>query len=268
MVGAPGQLGRQTPGEVRLGRRELDLAGSDLSALDRAEPAGIILTAAYTDVDGCEARPELAFEVNAEGPRRVAAWCREHGAWLLYVSTNCVFDGEQAEPYAEDAPPRPISVYGASKLAGEEAARAELKEHFIVRSSWLFGPGGSNFVTKILAAASGPGEMRGVDDEVANPTYAPDLGPALARLAATGRFGTYHLTNQGACSRLEYMRAILAAAGVERPVVAMKLADFQRPSRPPAQSALANTRAAALGIELRPWRQALAEYVPAVTAAA
>lgn len=268
VVGAQGQLGRQTPGDVRLGRRELDLASDDLSALDRARPEGVILTAAYTDVDGCEAQPELAFEVNAEGPRRVARWCREHGAWLLYVSTNCVFDGRQAEPYAEDAPPNPISVYGASKVAGEEAVRAELKEHFIARSSWLFGPGGSNFVTKVLAAAQRPGELRGVDDEIACPTYAPDLGPALARLAATGRCGTYHLANQGACSRLEYMRAILALGGIDRPVAAMKLADFQRPSRPPAQSALANTRAAALGIELRPWQQALAEYVPALTAAA
>jgi len=117
-------------------------------------------------------------------------------------------------------------------------------------------------VTKILAAAEGRTELQGVVDEIACPTYAPDLGPALVRLAQTGQFGTYHLTNQGACSRLAYMRAILAAADIDKPVAPVPLADFQRPSRPPAQSALANHRAAALGITLRPWQEALAEYVP------
>lgn len=268
VIGANGQLGRQVPATIRLGRRDLDLARPDMTALDDARPGGVILTAAYTDVDGCEAHPDEAFAVNAEGPRHVARWCREHGAWLLYVSTNCVFDGNQATPYAEDDPPGPISVYGSSKLAGEEAVKSELAEHFIVRSSWLFGPGGQNFVTKILAVANGPAELKGVEDEISCPTYAPDLGPALVQLAGTGRFGTYHLTNQGACSRLGYMRAILAAAHIERAVAAVKLADFQRPSRPPVQSALANTYASALGITLRPWQEALADYVPTLTATA
>lgn len=262
VLGARGQLGRQVPAEIRLGHQDVDLAKADLGALDRASPEGIILTAAYTDVDGCESKPDYAFAVNADGPRRVARWCKEHGAWLLQVSTNCVFDGRQVEAYDENAQPNPISVYGASKLAGEEAVRAELDRHFIVRSSWLFGPGGSNFVTKILAAAQSQQKLRGVEDEIACPTYAPDLGPALVRLAETGRFGTYHLANRGACSRLDYMRAILAAAGIDKPVAPVRLADFQRPSRPPAQSALANNRAAAAGITLRPWQKAVAEYVP------
>jgi dTDP-glucose 4,6-dehydratase len=262
VLGANGQLGRQIPADIRLGHEDLDLANPDLSPLNNTDPDGIILAAAYTDVDGCESNRDYAFAVNAEGPRRIAHWCREHGVWLLYVSTNCVFDGRQAKPYDEDANPSPISVYGASKLAGEEAVRDELDRHFILRSSWLFGPGGSNFVTKILAAAEGRTELQGVVDEIACPTYAPDLGPALVRLAQTGQFGTYHLTNQGACSRLAYMRAILAAADIDKPVAPVPLADFQRPSRPPAQSALANHRAAALGITLRPWQEALAEYVP------
>ncbi|MFI5265796.1 MAG: dTDP-4-dehydrorhamnose reductase [Chloroflexota bacterium] len=262
VLGASGQLGSQVPAEIRLTRKDIDLATPDLTVLDQAIPDGIILTAAYTDVDGCESNPDQAFAVNAEGPRRIARWCNEHGAWLLYVSTNCVFDGHQAEPYGEDAVTNPISVYGASKLAGEEAVRAELDRHFVVRSSWLFGPGGTNFVTKILAAAQAQAKLQGVEDEIACPTYAPDLGPALVRLAQTGRFGIYHLTNQGACSRLEYMRAILATAGIDKPVNPVRLADFQRPSRPPGHSALANNRAAALGITLRPWQEALTEYVP------
>ena len=262
VLGANGQLGRRVPGEIRLVRKDLDLARPDTQILDRVRPDGVVLTAAYTDVDGSESNHEYAFAVNAEGPRQIARWCRENGAWLLYVSTNCVFDGCQAEPYGEDATPNPISVYGASKLAGEEAVRQELERHFIVRSSWLFGPGGANFVTKILSAARTPAQLRGVADEIACPTFAPDLGPALIRLAETGRFGVYHLTNQGACSRLEYMRAILAAVGIDKPVMPVCLADFQRPSRPPAQSALANTRAAALGISPRPWQEALVEYAP------
>ncbi|HEX6513576.1 MAG TPA: dTDP-4-dehydrorhamnose reductase [Chloroflexota bacterium] len=261
MIGAAGQLGRQVPGEIRLGHADFDLAAPDLGVLDRAQPEGIILTAAYTNVDGCESNRQEAYAVNAEGPGRVAGWCHDHGAWLLFVSTNCVFDGGQAEPYEEDDVPRPISVYGASKLAGEEAVRSRVERHFIVRSSWLFGPGGNNFVTKILAVAQDQPSLKGVADEIACPTYTLDLGPALVRLAETGRYGTYHLTNQGACSRLEYMRSILARAGLHKPVEPIRLSDFHRPSRPPAQSVLANTRAAALGITLRPWQDALDEYL-------
>lgn len=268
VVGAYGQLGRQVPGEIRLGHADMDLTKPDLRMLDELRPDGIVLTAAYTDVDGCETNREYAFAVNTEGPRRIARWCRLNEAWLLYMSTNCVFDGQRSEPYGESDPPRAISVYGASKLAGEETVRAELAEHFIVRSSWLFGPGGTNFVTKVLALAEGQPVMRGVEDEIANPTYAPDLGPALVQLAETGRFGTYHLTNAGSCSRMAYMRAILQVAGLPNTVAPMRLAEFQRPSRPPAQSALANLNAAALGITLRPWQDALAEYVGSLKVAA
>ncbi len=268
LIGANGQLGRQVPADVRLGHQDFDLAKPDLTVLDAASPDGIILTAAYTDVDGCESNQDYAHAVNAEGPRQVARWCREHGAWLLHVSTNGVFDGDQAEPYDEDAAPNAINVYGVTKLAGEEAVRAELERHFIVRSSWLFGPGGNNFVTKMLALARSQPSMKGVEDEVAAPTYTPDLGPALPRLAATGRYGLYHLTNQGSCSRLEYLRAILAVAGIDKPVEPVRLADFRRPSRPPAYTVLANNRAAALGITLRPWRDALAEYLASLRAAA
>jgi dTDP-4-dehydrorhamnose reductase len=268
VIGAKGQLGRQVPAGIRLGHQDLDLTKSDLKVLDQAAPDGIILTAAYTDVDGCESNQDYAYAVNAEGPRQVARWCCDHGAWLLYVSTNCVFDGTQSQPYTEDAQPRPISVYGASKLAGEEAVRAELEKHFIVRSSWLFGPAGKNFVTKVLALAPSQQIMRGVEDEISSPTYAPDLGPALVRLAETGRYGVYHLTNEGSCSRLDFMRAILAAAGIEKTVEPVRLAGFPRPSRPPAQSALANSRAAVLGISLRPWQDALAEYVATAKVAA
>jgi dTDP-4-dehydrorhamnose reductase len=270
VIGAQGQLGRQVPGDIRLGHAEFDLARPDLSVLDHARPDGVILTAAYTDVDGCESNRDYAFAVNAEGPRQVARWCQANGAWLLHVSTNCVFTGDQAEPYTEDQvpEPRPVCVYGLSKLAGEEAVREELDRHFIVRTAWIFGPGGTNFVTKVLAAAKSQPALRGVEDEVSTPTYAPDLAAALVRLANTGKCGTYHVTNAGACSRLEYMRAILAAAGLPNAVEPVRLADFKRAAPPPAQSALANTRAAALGITLRPWQEALTHYVASLKVAA
>ncbi|HEU0168810.1 MAG TPA: NAD(P)-dependent oxidoreductase, partial [Chloroflexota bacterium] len=218
------------------------------------------------NVDGCESNREYAFAVNAAGPGEVARWCARNDAWLLYLSTNCVFDGTASEPYSEDAQPNPISAYGASKLAGEAAVRTELDRHFVVRTSWLFGPQGTNFVTKMLALAPAQSEMVGVVDEIASPTYAPDLAQALTHLADTGQFGTYHLTNQGACSRMEWLQAILRLSGIGRPVRPVHLADFQRPSRPPAYSALANERAAALGITLRPWQLALDEYLTLVPA--
>ncbi len=267
VIGAYGQLGRQIEAGIRLGHADLDLAHPDLAGLEKARPDGVVLAAAYTNVDGCESNADYAFAVNAEAPRAIARWCRHNGAWLLYVSTDYVFDGDSAEPYDEDAAPNPISVYGASKLAGEKAVRDELDRHFIVRSSWLFGPGGNNFVTKILQLAPTQPFMRGVVDEVSIPTYTPDLAPALLRLAKTNKFGTYHLTNAGQCSRMEYLRAILGAAGIDKEVLTAYLADWQRPARPPAHSVLANNRAAALGITLRPWREALSEYVAGLTAA-
>ncbi|MBV8083497.1 MAG: dTDP-4-dehydrorhamnose reductase [Chloroflexi bacterium] len=268
VIGAAGQLGRHIPAGVSLTHAELDLASAESvhGALNAAHPEGVILTAAYTNVDGCETHRDHAFAVNGEGPRHVARWCATNGAWLLFVSTNCVFDGAASDPYREDAPPHPISVYGASKLAGEEAVRAELERHFIVRTSWLYGPGGANFVTKMLALARSQPQMIGVIDEVASPTYAPDLAQALVRLAQTESFGTYHLTNDGACSRMEWLQAILRLSNIERPVGPVHLADFERPSRPPAYSALANTRAGALGITLRSWQLALQDYLALVPA--
>ncbi|MDE3077160.1 MAG: dTDP-4-dehydrorhamnose reductase [Chloroflexota bacterium] len=263
ILGSDGQLGRHVPGEIRLGRGQADLAdpASVYKALDAVRPNGVILTAAYTNVDGCESNRDYAMAVNGEGPAHVARWCQAHDAWVLYISSNCVFDGEKKSAYVEEDTPRPISVYGESKLAGELGVGAECPRHYIVRTSWLFGPGSSNFVTKVLQLASGRTELVGVADEIASPTYAPELAPLLPRLAASGRYGLYHLTNDGACSRLEYMEEILRLAGLGRTLQPIRLADFRRPSRPPAQSALANHHAAALGLALRPWREALAEYM-------
>lgn len=276
ITGARGQLGRQLmaafAGHALWG---LDLPDDDITqpALGRAladwRPDLLLHAAAYTDVDGCEKDPELAFRVNAVGAQNVALAAQWAGAAMLYISTNEVFDGTRRDLYREWDQPAPMSVYARSKAAGEQIVRDLLAGRFyIVRIAWLFGPGGVNFVTKILAAAAQHGALRVAADEFGNPTYAPDLAAAIVRLVETGHFGVYHLTNAGFCSRYEFAREIMRLAGrADLPMTSILSADWPRPSRPPLHAVLANTAAANLGITLRPWQAALAEYVPTLAAA-
>ncbi len=265
VTGAKGQLGRQLmaalAGHAVWG---IDLPEEDISdRLAAWRPDLVIHAAAYTDVDGCERDPELAFRVNAFGTQNVALAAQRAGAALLYISTNEVFDGTRRDLYREWDLPNPISVYARSKAAGEQIVRDLLVGRFyIVRIAWLFGPGGNNFVTKILAAAEKNGALRVAADEFGNPTYAPDLAAAIARLVATGHHGVYHLTNAGFCSRFEWAREIMRLTGrPDLPIAPILAADWPRPSRPPLHAVLANTVAAGLGIVLRPWQEALAEYI-------
>ena len=163
----------------------------------------MVHAAAYTNVDGCEQDPDLAYRVNVLGTQNVALGAQRSGAALMYVSTNEVFDGQRREPYREWDRTAPLSAYARSKTAGEEIVRQLLTHFYIVRVAWLFGPGGVNFVTKILGAAAKTGALRVAADEFGNPTYAPDVAQAMARLATTGHYGIYHLTNSGFCSRYE-----------------------------------------------------------------
>lgn len=270
ITGHNGQLGRQL--QVAFAGQELlnlDLPGDDITdpgivhgILD-FRPDLVVHAAAYTDVDGCEKDPGLAFRVNAFGTQNVALAARQAGAALLHVSTNEVFDGTRRDPYREWDSINPISVYARSKAAGEQIVRDVMAGRFyIARVAWLFGPGGNNFVTKILAAAQRQGGLRVAADEFGNPTYAPDAAAAMARLAATGHYGIYHLTNAGFCSRCEFAREIVRLAGQpDLPIAPILSAEWPRPSTPPLHAVLANTAAAGLGITLRPWQAALAEYV-------
>lgn len=274
ITGHNGQLGRQLQGAFT----GHDLLNLDLPA-DITDPgiAGrivdfgpdlVVHAAAYTDVDGCERDPELAFRVNAFGTQNVALAARGAGAALLHLSTNEVFDGTRRDAYREWDQTNPISVYARSKAAAEQIVRDTLAGRFyIVRIAWLFGPGGTNFVTKILAAARKQGSLRVAADEIGNPTYAPDLAAAVARLSASDHYGIYHLTNTGFCSRYEFAREIVRLAGQpELPIMPILSAEWPRPSTPPLHAVLANTAAAGLGITLRPWQDALAEYVPSLMA--
>jgi dTDP-4-dehydrorhamnose reductase len=274
ITGHNGQLGR--PLQDAFAAHELlrlDLPGHDITdpALsDRIasfKPDMVLHAAAYTDVDGCEGDPDKAFQVNAVGTQNVALGAQQAGAALLYVSTNEVFDGTRRDLYREWDSINPMSVYARSKAAGEQIVRDLLDRFYIVRVAWLFGPGGTNFVTKILAAAGRGAALRVSADEFGNPTYAPDVANAIAGLVASGRYGIYHLTNDGFCSRHEFACEIMRLAGRPAlPIVPILSAEWPRPSRPPLHAVLANTNGAALGIAQRPWREALGEYVALLTA--
>lgn len=276
ITGHNGQLGRQLISAF--GAHDvlaLDLPNDDITdpavmeRIARFAPQFIVHGAAFTDVDGAEKDPELAYRVNAFGTQNLALAAQRTGAAMMLVSTNEVFDGSQRELYREWDAPNPISTYARSKAAGEHIVRDLLRQFYIVRVAWLFGPGGNNFITKILASAEKHGALRVAADEFGNPTYAPDAAFAMARLAETGHFGIYHLTNSSFCSRYEFAREIMRLAGKpDLPITPILSADWPRPSKPPLHAVLANTAAANLGITLRPWQAALADYIASMKLAA
>ncbi|MCH7954083.1 MAG: dTDP-4-dehydrorhamnose reductase, partial [Chloroflexi bacterium] len=252
-----------------LSHSELDVtdAKAAVTAVDAFAPDVVIHTAALTDTTRCEREPELALAVNAQGTRNVAEACAPGDAAMVYVSTNEVFDGAQAEPYLESDPPRPLNQYGASKLAGERHVIALLPRHYIVRVGWLYGPGGDHFVAKVLRAAA-RGAIDMVGDETATPTWTHDLAGAIARLIETGVHGVYHLTNAGMATRYEWAEEILRLAGRSDAILRRTTTAAYRASLPsdalvphkPPFSVLRNVAAAQLGIELPPWRDALARF--------
>jgi dTDP-4-dehydrorhamnose reductase len=270
ITGARGQLGRAL--QVHFEHDTVfpaDLPGCDI--LDRAclmqtvagfKPDVVIHAAAMTDVDGCARDPDAAFRVNALGTQNVALACQTARCPMLYISTNEVFDGTKAEPYLEFDAPHPINAYARSKLAGEVLVRDLLNQFYIVRLAWLFGKGGNHFVRKIIRRADEQGKLRVVADEISSPTYAQDVAHAVRQLVRTGAFGVYHLVNDGVASRYDFAREILRLSGRSHtPIEPIKLADFSRPSTPPPYTPLRNFCGKALGITLRPWQEALAEYL-------
>ncbi|MDY6876544.1 MAG: dTDP-4-dehydrorhamnose reductase [Chloroflexota bacterium] len=252
------------------------LSGCDLPELDITDqaaigtaiagfaPAVVIHAAAWTDVDACARDPERAYHANALGTQNVALACAACGAAMVYISTNEIFDGTATEPYREWDPPHPSNPYARSKAAGEWFVRHLLTRFYIARTAWLYAPGGRNFSNpqRIVQLADERGALRVVTDEVGNPTYAPDLAAAIGALVHTEAYGVYHLVNAGYCSRYDFVRETLRISGREHiPVEPIVLADFQRASTPPRFAPLTNTAAAALGITLRPWQEALEEFL-------
>ena len=226
-------------------------------------PEFVYHLAAYTDVDGCEANPQLAMQVNAEGTANLARSCAEVGAAMLYVSTDYVFDGSGGRPWREDDTPNPLSVYGKSKLQGELAVVRYVKPHLIARSSWLFGPGGKNFVSTILKLAAERDELRVVSDQRGSPTYTRHLAVKLAELINCKAYGIYHVSGSGSCSWFEFTQAILKSSGFNRVrVVPISTQESARRAPRPAFSVLENRRLTESHMGLLPhWDEGLADYL-------
>ena len=265
ITGASGQLGQAL--QKILDKYSFDVLDtprwdveehSIVQKLTSLRPELIIHAAAMTNVDACAKDPDKAFSVNAFGTQNVAHACLRVNAQMVYISTNEVFDGRAGQPYNEDDKPGPINPYGSSKRTGEQMATHYLKTGlYIVRTAWLYG-GGHKFPEKIIETADKHGQLKVVTDEISNPTYTLDLAEAIAQLVRTHEHGIYHFTNDGYCSRFDFAKEILRLSGREHiPIQPITLTEYSRPSVVPPFTALANTKGVELGIELRPWQEAL-----------
>jgi dTDP-4-dehydrorhamnose reductase len=246
---------------VGFGHAELDV--TDAAALakkfDLERPDVVINSAAWTDVDGAEEAEEAAFAVNGNGAGNVAAAAAEVGAAVLYVSTDYVFDGAKGGPYVESDQPAPLSAYGRTKLAGEEATATANKRHFIVRSAGLFGVAGPNFVATMLRLADDHGEVLVVRDQVGSPTYTWHLAYGIVRLIEGIEYGIHHMAAGGQCSWYEFAREIFEQAHVECKVLSATTEMLGRPAPRPAFSALTSQREHA--ITLPSWQDGLAGFL-------
>jgi dTDP-4-dehydrorhamnose reductase len=271
ITGANGQLGAALSARfaphyeiIALNQPEFELDSPNATAQIVDTLADLVIhPAAYTNVDGCARDPDLAYRVNGLGTKYVALACQQLDVPLVYISTNEVFSGTHHQPYAEYDQTGPINAYGRSKWAGEQAVRELLRRFYIVRIAWLFG-GERNFVRTVLRLAASPPEtgLRMVADEIGSPTYAPDVADALLKLVEQPYYGTYHLVNQGACSRYEFAQEILRQANHQQVALhSMTLTDYKRDSTPPPYTPLANMAGASLGLHLRPWQEALSAYL-------
>jgi len=274
ITGGLGQLG-QALQSVLLEHKisVLDLPEIDITdrqvidnIFNQLQPDLVIHCAAFTDVDGCARQPELAYRVNSLGTQNVALACQALGADMVHISTNEVFAGDTPSGYEEWMHPHPINQYGRTKAFAEAHVQSILSNFYIIRTAWLYAPGGMNFIHAILDRAKKNGGLRVVTDEIGNPTYVKDLAGAISQLITTGQYGTYHLVNEGACSRWEFANEILKLAGLSsvlnEPILTR---DYRRASTPPLYGELHNRVGAALGITLRSWPEALADYMAQFT---
>ncbi len=277
VLGAKGMLGRDLMPLLRSSLKgdvlgwdieEIDIENetSTVSAIEHLKPGVIINAAAYTDVDGCESHREKAFAVNAEGVRHVARGAQRCGATVVYLSTDYVFDGGKGAPYVEEDAPGPLNVYGASKLKGEEYVQELTKDFLIVRTQWLYGRHGKNFVDTVLRLAREKKVLTIVDDQVGSPTYTVDLAKALLELVRQKRRGIFNVVNKGSCSWFEFAKEIVRRSGMEGvEVLPLSSKELNRPAARPAYSVLSTEKLVReTGVTLRPWREAVGAYLESV----
>jgi len=270
IVGANGMLGRDLSALLGARARGVDLNEMDITSLEDTErvvtalrPSVVVNCAAYTDVDGCESNRDLAMNVNGEAVGHLALVTRGIGAKLVQVSTDYVFDGSKGAPYLETDPVHPLSVYGESKLLGERNAVAN-PDNLIVRTQWLYGLHGKNFVETMLRLAGEKDQLRVVDDQIGSPTWTVDLAGAIAALIEKECRGVYHAANAEFCSWNGFARAIFEESGLAVNVTGMTTTELNRPAQRPLYSTLDCTKLTQdTGFRPQPWRTALRSYLTA-----
>jgi dTDP-4-dehydrorhamnose reductase len=257
------QLSTEQDGLTALSSKDADLRDRIRirDVIRNSQPDWIILSAAYTDVDGCESNRDRAFAVNCEGAINVAQTAREAGSRLLFVSTDYVFDGTKRSPYEICDPRKPASVYGESKARAEERLLEILPQVCIARTSWLFGHGGKCFPATILKLASTRPEISVVNDQRGSPTFTADLASALVELCRANAAGIVHVTNSGDCTWYEFAAEIVRLSALPTAVKAVRTAEFPRPAKRPAYSVLSPASLHAYNIHMRPWQDALGRYM-------
>jgi dTDP-4-dehydrorhamnose reductase len=270
ITGASGQLGTCLESSLRghqivpFGRNDLDITRLSQihKVLTRERPDIVINAAAFNDVDGAESQIVDAYAANAVGPSDLASETADLEIPLVHVSSDYVFDGLATRPYHEDDEPNPISVYGASKLAGEAVVRGLNPRHYIVRTAWLYWESGKGFLLSMCSNDS-RSEMRVAEDQIGSPTYVPHLADAIARLIGTGAFGTYHLAGSGGVSRWGLVSELFRRLNIHTPVRPVSYRAFQTKARRPPYSVLTTIREPR--IELPPWQEGIAEFASRLT---
>jgi len=275
VIGAKGMLGRDLVETLRSSFPNHEITGWDVEEIDiqeergtidkieRLAPRMIVNVAGYTDVDGCELDDKKAFAINAEGMKHVALGAVKCGAKVLYLSTDYIFDGKKDQPYLEQDAPHPLNVYGRSKWKGEQYVQELLEDALIVRTQWLFGRYGKNFVASILRQAREKKVLSVVHDQTGSPTYTLDLCQALSFLIQHEARGIFHVANGDCCTWYEYARRILKLSGVEGvKVVPISYKELASPAARPGYSVLDTQKLKReMGLTLRPWFEALQEYL-------
>jgi dTDP-4-dehydrorhamnose reductase len=272
VLGAGGQLARHLVTQLSADDRwnvaalsinDVDIrdAKSTRTVIEHHSPHWVINAAAFTRVDDCETNSQEAFAANANGVANVATACQQVNARLVHISTDFVFDGNSPTPNREDDPPNPVSVYGRSKLAGEEHALTH-PDNLVIRTAWLFGLGGNNFVETMLKLAATGRDIRVVNDQRGNPTYAADLSAAIVRLMIANARGIFHVTNSGAATWYDFACEVMRCANVDVSIRPIATKDYPTPATRPANSTLDCSKYERFtGHTMRHWPIALSEYI-------
>lgn len=274
VTGAKGQLGSQLIniikkryfeiGKIEVIASDIDISNKNevLNYINEIKPDIIINCAAYTNVNACEENIELAFKVNSLGPRNISIAAEKVGAKLIHISTDYVFPGDSKVPYKEYDIPSPINVYGNTKLMGEKYVESFCSRYFIIRTSWLYGYNGDNFVKTIMQIAKQKGELKVVDDQVGNPTNVEDLSYHILKIALTEEYGIYHCTGNGMCSWYEFACNILKLSGINCIITPINSDDTYKLAKRPSFSCLDNMMLrCTVGDEMRIWQEALEEFI-------